>query len=138
MRAGMAALAPFFGSGCTRSAPSVTTSAGAPFRRVRPGDPSWPDAASWERLNRQTGGQLIAVRSPLAECASAPQGAACAEFTRRVKNPYYLGDEVGLTQTLGWVDAWTSQPSVYAVAARRTADVVAAVNFARENKLRLA
>ena len=26
-------------------------------------------------------------------------------------NPYYRGDEVGLTQTLGWVDAWTSQPS---------------------------
>jgi FAD/FMN-containing dehydrogenase len=87
-------------------------------------------------LNRQIGGQLITVRSPLADC-SAPQGAACAEVFKRLKNPYYLGDEVGLTQTLGWVDAWTSQPSAYAVAARRTEDVVAAVNFARENKLRL-
>ena len=28
-----------------------------------------------------------------------------------MKNPYYLGDEVGLTQTLGWVDAWTFQPT---------------------------
>jgi len=88
-------------------------------------------------LNRQIGGQLITVRSPLADCGSAPQGAACAELFKRLKNPYYLGDEVGLTQTLGWVDAWTSQPSAYAVAARRTEDVVAAVNFARENKLRL-
>ncbi len=77
------------------------------------------------------------MRSPLADCGSAPSGAACAEVFKRLKNPYYLGDEVGLTQTLGWVDAWISQASAYAVAARRTADVVAAVNFARENKLRL-
>ena len=52
-------------------------------------------------------------------------------------NPYYIGDEPGLTQTSGWVDAWTSAPSIYAVAATRTEDVVAAVNFARENNLRL-
>ncbi|HKW84306.1 MAG TPA: FAD-binding oxidoreductase, partial [Burkholderiaceae bacterium] len=44
---------------------------------------------------------------------------------------------VELTQTLGWVDAWTSMPSAYAVAAQTTADVVAAVNFAREERLRL-
>ena len=56
---------------------------------------------------------------------------------KELKNPYYLGDEVGLTQSLGWVGAWTSQPSVYAVAAKTTADVVAAVNFARKNNLRL-
>jgi FAD/FMN-containing dehydrogenase len=42
-----------------------------------------------------------------------------------------------LTQTSGWVDAWTSAPSVYAVAATKTEDVVAAINFARENNLRL-
>ena len=35
------------------------------------------------------------------------------------------------------MDAWTPTPSVYAVAVRRAADVVAAVNFARENNLRL-
>jgi len=77
------------------------------------------------------------VRSPLADCGSVSSGSGCAELFKRLKNPYYLGDEVALTQTLGWVDAWTSQPSAYAVAARRTEDVVAAVNFARENKLRL-
>ena len=57
--------------------------------------------------------------------------------SRNSKNPYYLGDEVGLTQSLGWVGAWTSRPSVYAVAAKTTQDVVAAVNFARTNNLRL-
>jgi FAD/FMN-containing dehydrogenase len=56
---------------------------------------------------------------------------------KELKNPYFLGDEVGLTQSLGWVGAWTSQPSVYAVATKATADVVAAVNFARKNNLRL-
>ena len=64
-------------------------------------------------------------------------GAACAQLFKSAKNPYFLGDDVALTQTLGWVGAWTSSPSVYAVAARNTADVVAAVNFARQNALRL-
>jgi FAD/FMN-containing dehydrogenase len=55
---------------------------------------------------------------------------------KELKNSYYLGDKVGLTQSLGWVGAWTSQPSAYAVAAKATGDVVAAVNFARKNNLR--
>lgn len=38
---------------------------------------------------------------------------------------------------MGWVDAWSTKPSVYAVAARSAADIAAAVNFARENDLRL-
>src|SRR5262249_39594933 len=42
-----------------------------------------------------------------------------------------------LTQTCGWLDAWTARPSVYAIAAQQTSDVVAGVNFARENNLRL-
>jgi hypothetical protein len=50
---------------------------------------------------------------------------------KELRNPYFLGDEVGLTQSLGRVDAWTWRPSAYAVLARTTDDVVAAVNFAR-------
>src|SRR5262245_16818118 len=104
--------------------PSVATSVLAPTRlfgrgrsRVRPGDALWPSAADWYRLDKQIGGQLIKVRTPRAVCAQAPSDAPCAQIFKRLKNPYYLGDEPGLTQTLGWVDAWTSQPSVYAVAA---------------------
>jgi FAD/FMN-containing dehydrogenase len=37
----------------------------------------------------------------------------------------------------GWLDAWTPAPSAYVVEARTTADVVAAVTFAREHNLRL-
>jgi FAD/FMN-containing dehydrogenase len=80
---------------------------------------------------------LIKLQSPLAACRAAPNSAECDELFRKLKNPYYIGDEPALTQTSGWVDAWTSAPSVYAVAATRTEDVVAAVNFARENNLRL-
>ena len=100
------------------------------FRRSRPGDPAWPSAAQWSELNAKVGGQLVQVRSPIDACRAAPQSAECAALFRGLKNPWYIGDNVALTQTSGWVDAWTSMPSAYAVAAR-TADVVAAVNFAR-------
>ena len=121
--------------------PLVPGSAGAQtapgLSRVRPGQPGWPSAASWDDLNRDVGGHLIKLQSPLGVCQDSPSGAACREVFKELKNPYFIGDDPSLTQTTGWVDAWTSQPSVYAVAARRTEDVVAAVNFARENNLRL-
>jgi hypothetical protein len=105
--------------------------------RVRPGESGWPSAAHWDGLNRDVGGRLLQPASPFAYCAVEPAGAPCNEALKHIQNPYYIGDEVGLTQTSGWLDAWTSQTSVYAVAARSTADVVAAVNFAREHKLRI-
>ncbi len=111
--------------------------AATPFRRYRPSDPSWPSASSWEKLGQALDGNLIKVQSPLAACAGAADSAACNDVFRELKNPYYIGDHAGLTQTSGWVDAWTSMPSVYAVEARNAAHVVAAVNFARENRLRL-
>jgi FAD/FMN-containing dehydrogenase len=117
-------------------APGVSAAA-QPKTRVRLGDPAWPSDESWDRLSREVEGRLIKVRSPLAACVGASSDAARAQTFKELKNPYYLGDEVGLTQSLGWVGAWTSEPSVYAVAARTTKDVVAAVNFARTNNLRL-
>ncbi|GAO40483.1 hypothetical protein SCH01S_48_01440 [Sphingomonas changbaiensis NBRC 104936] len=95
-----------------------------------------PDTAAWESLRRRLGDRLMVVHSPLAECARSGGQGADALFAK-LKNPYYLGDEPGLTQTLGWTDAWTSQPSDYAVAAESAADVAAAVDFAREHGVRL-
>jgi FAD/FMN-containing dehydrogenase len=123
---------PFLG-GLARGASTT-----APLQvRVRLGDPKWPSEASWDELDHDVGGRLIKVRSPLADCVGGTPDAACEQIFKELKNPYYLGDEVGLTQSLGWVGAWTSEPSVYAVAAKTTQDVVAAVNFARTNNLRL-
>jgi FAD/FMN-containing dehydrogenase len=105
------------------------------MNKVRPSDPSWPTTASWEKLKQDVGGRLIRVESPLAACKSASDGAACQDVIKNLQNPYYIGDDPGATQTTGWVDAWTSAPSVYAVAVRNSGDVVAAVNFARRKNL---
>jgi FAD/FMN-containing dehydrogenase len=104
---------------------------------VRPGNPGWPAEGAWNELDRNVGGQLIRVQSPLAVCADDPQSTACADLFKLLKNPYAVGDDIALTENLGWVDAWVSRPSTYAVAARNTQDIVAAVNFAREHNLRL-
>jgi FAD binding domain len=109
----------------------------AALRRVRPTDPGWPSRPSWQQLNRDVHGRLFEVTSPLTPCRQRQDDATCNEVLKQLKNPYFIGDEPGLTQTLGWLDAWRSEPSAYAVAARTTEDVVAAVNFARENRLRL-
>ena len=70
--------------------------AAQPKTRVRPGDPAWPSDAAWDELNRKVEGRLVKVRSPLSACVGAPFDAACAEVFKELKNPYYLGDEVGL------------------------------------------
>jgi FAD/FMN-containing dehydrogenase len=101
--------------------------------RIRPGDRGWPSESAWAKLSKRVDGRLIVPRSPLAECA----GDGCRAAAESLKNPFYIGDEVGLTQTSGWVDAWTSQQSAYAVAAANTQDVIEAVNFAREHRVRL-
>src|SRR5271170_938539 len=109
----------------------------SPFRRVRPQDPFWPSAAQWQALKAQVGGNLLEVQPLFAPCASAPEGAACAEVYQNIRNPVYIGDQAAGTQTSGWLDAWTPAPSVYAVKARHAADVAAAVNFARTHNLRV-
>ncbi len=106
-------------------------------RRRRPSDPDWPSKAAWKRLNGDVGGNLIPVNFPLAGCTGAPGSARCKSLFENLRNPYYIQGQPGLTETLGWIDAWTTQPSVYAVAARNAGDIAAAVNFARENHLRL-
>lgn len=120
-----------------KQAKATVPSASSSARRVRPSDSSWPNAESWEKLRQDVGGNLIKVESPLVACESAPDSAPCQAVIKNLQNPYFVGDQAGGTQTSGWIDAWTSAPSAYAVAVRNTADVVAAVNFARENNLRL-
>jgi FAD/FMN-containing dehydrogenase len=107
------------------------------LRRVRPADAAWPTAASWQKLNDAVGGNLLEVHSLFGACEKEPGGAACREATENIHNPFYSGDQPAGTQVSGWLDAWTPAPSVYALKARHTADVVAGVNFARQNRLRL-
>jgi FAD/FMN-containing dehydrogenase len=119
--------------------PSNTGRAQAPRpqTRSRPGAPEWPDEASWDALGQDVAGRLSKVQFPFAACVRDASDADCERLFRALKNPYHLRDEVALTQTLGWVDAWTSRPSAFAVTARSASDVVAAVDFARNHNLRL-
>ncbi|MEO8311038.1 MAG: FAD-binding protein [Caldimonas sp.] len=118
----------------------MRSAAAAPqaLSRVRPGDAAWPAPTQWKQLGDAVGDAFLTLRSPWPDCQTATAAApACEQLFKAAKNPYFLGDDPALTQTLGWVDAWTSMPSVHAVAARRTSDIVAAVDFARRNNLRL-
>jgi hypothetical protein len=112
-------------------------SASTNFRRRRPSDATWPSKSAWKQLDDAVGGNLIPVNFPLSLFKTDASGAAAKLLSENLRNPYYIGDQPGLTQTLGWVDAWATKPSVYAVAARNAHDIAEAVNFARENDLRL-
>ena len=105
--------------------------------RRRPSDANWPSQAAWKRLHDEVDGNLIPVEFPIEACVKDAGSAACQNLLDNIHNPYFIGDQPGLTQTLGWVDAWVSQPSVYVVAASNADHIAAAVNFARENDLRL-
>ena len=118
-------------SGAARVAKRVT------LRRVRPTDPQWPSTADWDKLKQAVGGNLIEVRPLFAACATEPKGEECRDALKNARNPFYLGDQPAGTQVSGWLDAWTPAASVYAVAARNESDVAAAVDFARENNLRI-
>lgn len=119
--------------------PSQATAAVAapPRRRVRPHDPEWPSAAEWEALRKAVGDRLLPVASPLAQCARDADGKLCETALKDLENPFFIQDQAGGTQSAGWIDGWTSAPSVYAVVPESAADVSAAVNFAREKNLRL-
>src|SRR4029453_16626220 len=111
--AGTMAPWPGLGASCAPPPPPVTGSAG-PFRRVRPSDPAWPSSESWAELDRQVSGRLSTVQSPLLACVQSLESGPCVELGKHLTNPYYLGDEVGLTQSLGWVDAGPAEPPVSA------------------------
>jgi len=107
------------------------------FRRQRPTDAGWPSKEEWKQLSNAVGGNLIPVDFPMTACVTEPGGTGCKKLFTDLKNPYYIGDNPGLTQTLGWIDAWTTKPSVYAVAVRNADDISASVSFAREHDLRV-
>jgi FAD/FMN-containing dehydrogenase len=111
--------------------------AAARFTRVRPGDAGWPSEEAWRSLGNAVGNRLVKLDDPLAACRENPNSPACQELFKEIRNPYFISEDPALTETSGWLDAWTSRQSTYAVKVRTTDDIVAAVNFARENNLRL-
>lgn len=107
------------------------------IRRARPSDPGWPNADEWAALNKQVGGNLIQPNTLFAACDKASADNACRDVQQSIRNPIYIGDQPGGTEVSGWFDAWTPAASSYAVVARTAAHVAAAVDFARDHRLRL-
>src|SRR5215471_12004090 len=73
------------------------------FRRLRPSDATWPSSSAWKQLNDAVGGNLIPVDFPLSILKAGPDSAAAKRLSKDLRNPFYIGDQPGLTQTLGWV-----------------------------------
>jgi FAD/FMN-containing dehydrogenase len=119
-------------------AESPTSTRAAPLRRVRPSDPSWPNAEQWAQLKQTVSGQLIEVHPMFGACGKDPHGAACLDALENIRNPYWIGDQPAGTEVSGWLGAWTPESSVYAIKARSAADVAAGIDFARNHHLRLA
>ena len=107
------------------------------IKRVRPAEPGWPKPETWQELKDAVGGNLLEVQPLFAGCEGDAGSASCLEALQNMRNPFWIADQPAGTETSGWLDAWSSAPSVYAVAARDAAEVAAAVNFARDHKLRL-
>jgi hypothetical protein len=55
---------------------------------------------------------------PAFKIKNDPEGTAANRLSKDLQNPFYIGEQPGLTQTFGWADAWATQPSIYAPARR--------------------
>ncbi|MEQ1784110.1 MAG: FAD-dependent oxidoreductase, partial [Hyphomonadaceae bacterium] len=100
-----------------------------PTARARLGETGWPSDEAWQDLSHAVSGRLNAVSVPVLDPAAAP--------SFYYGNPIWIGDQPALTQASGWVGAWTSAPSAYAIHAESAADVSAAVKFAARHRVRL-
>lgn len=114
------------------SAPSTLTQC-----RCQPNQSCWPSSQDWAGLAKVLTGKLVKPESPLVACRKNGSSQECLIALNNVKNPFFLESTPGGTQTQRWAGAWQAQPSEYAVVAEHTADIVAAVNFARTHNLRV-
>ena len=122
------------GCAASRHAAPRAAASSAP---CQPDRPCWPSAAEWQRLAVRLDGKLEQPESPLAPCRLDTTSDGCAAAINDLRNPFYIEDQPGGTQSTGWLDAWSAAPSAYVVVAESPNDIVAAVDFAREHGLRL-
>jgi FAD/FMN-containing dehydrogenase len=121
----------------TPSSWNVVSASARSDYRPRPGEPGWPTDEEWARLKDESQGPLIRPKLPFESCATSGSPQSCEAIFEALRNPYAIRDDPALTHSLGWVDAWLSKPSSYAVAAESAQDVAAAVRFAALHDLRL-
>jgi hypothetical protein len=93
------------------------------------------DAADRAALARQFGDRLLPVQLPVQAHLAGPNRVAALP---RLRNPYWIEDEPGGYHTAGWLGAYEPACSTCAVAVETSADIAAAVRFARDRGVRLA
>ncbi|KAE9366414.1 FAD-binding domain-containing protein [Stipitochalara longipes BDJ] len=128
---------------------SVLVQANSPLCRVTPNDASWPTLSQWKSLNQTLAGRLLHPLPPASSCHVSYPGSnsTCVEITNSWKNMTFHQDNPVST---AWNnmnnDSCLPDPSapcsglgypVYVVNASSANDVKLAVDFARENNLRL-
>ncbi len=109
-----------------------------PLCRCQPQDACWPNEHEWSTLEKNLTGHLVKPTSSIAPCQTDAKSEACIAALKNIHNPFFLESNPGDALSQGYLGGWMFKNSVYAVEAENTADVVAAVNFAREHSLRLA
>ena len=90
---------------------------------------AWPTPEKWQALGDQIGDRLIGTALPWRD--------ATPEVFELLKNPFWNEEQPGALQSTGWYQAWTAAASPKAVRAKQVGDIVAAVNFARDNDVKL-
>ncbi len=98
---------------------------------------NWARGPAWRQLKRRLGPRLIRPTSPIAVCLTNPSGSACTSAITNLQNPWLAMNDPGAVLYSGRYKGWEPKLSPYAVAAESTADVAAAVNFARECGVKL-
>ncbi|KAK3297224.1 uncharacterized protein B0H64DRAFT_423479 [Chaetomium fimeti] len=114
-----------------------------------PGDTCWPSTQDWDSLNQTVSGRLVAT-VPLAQACHDPNydPVRCQALRDGWQNPATHMDDSASVMAPFFAnqscDPFTSQSKpctlgnyvVYAVEAESTADIVAAVKFAKKNNIR--
>lgn len=103
----------------------------------KPDQPCWPTQNAWRALKSKLEGKLLIPEAPLGACRDKATSAACKKVLKELKNPYFISDHAGATQSTGWLKAWDALLSTHAVVAESSRDISLAVNFAREHNLKL-
>lgn len=98
---------------------------------VEAGPPAWMPASALSSLQEILGERLIRPTLPWGDLRAGEPVPA------RLRNPWYLLDQPGGTQSTGMFGAWRSEASDLAVRAASAADIRAAVDAARTHRLRL-
>ncbi|KAJ4303025.1 hypothetical protein N0V90_001916 [Kalmusia sp. IMI 367209] len=121
--------------------------------RPIPGDAAWPTSSKWNALNKTISGRLIATVPLPSVCHSMPFGTYNADACTAIKTAW-LDDQTFLQTPAHTMNAYTQNYSCvpftpqsqacelgnfasYSIKVTGADDVIAGINFAKENNVRL-